>query len=259
MTQRSLSVEMGNLERGIMSETQEIKGMSRRSFITAAASVGAVAALAGLAGCSTTAATNGAATTATKVYSGLGHLASVRGRNASYSFAYIMADAVFDGDGKVLNVYYDTLEVETPASPMPETAFSGWPGQAGYSTFDGNADVAALTAQVTGWQTKREMGDVAYGKNWSVQVGQFQDFFVGKTVDEIDAWIKTSTSDTTGKVLTGTETVQADVDKYNTLSDSDKATLTDALSGATISLTDAHGNFPGALREAYENKVEVAL
>ncbi len=243
-----------------MSETREIKGMSRRSFIATAASVGAVAALAGLAGCSTNTASNSTATTVTStVYSGLGHLSSVRGTDPKYSVAYLMANACFDGGGKVLNVYYDTLEVNTPAATMPTTAFSGWPGQAGYSTFDGNADVAALKTQVTGWQTKRQMGDAAYGKNWSEQVDKFQDFFVGKTCDEIDAWIKTSTSDTTGKVLTGTETVQADVDKYNGLSDSDKATLVDALSGATISLTDAHGNFPAALRQAYENKVEVEL
>jgi len=68
-----------------------------------------------------------------------------------------------------------------------------------------------------------------------------------------------NTSDTNGKPLTDKVTSDPDKAKFAALSDAEKTALVDVTSGASISLKDGHGDFIGALKKAFENKVEVAL
>ena len=72
-----------------------------------------------------------------QVFSGLGSTANFRngpGKDAEgtpvYSFNIAMANALFDREGKILNVFVDVYEVSTPnydGETMPH--FSGWPGR----------------------------------------------------------------------------------------------------------------------------------
>ena len=114
-----------------------------------------------------------------QVFSGLGSTANFRngpGKDAEgtpvYSFNIAMANALFDREGKILNVFVDVYEVSTPnydGETMPH--FSGWPGREGYNVTD------PATGKVTGvsqnteesaaeelsqWKTKRDRGD-GYG------------------------------------------------------------------------------------------------
>ncbi|MDF2592007.1 MAG: FMN-binding protein, partial [Clostridia bacterium] len=41
--------------------------------------------------------------------------------------------------------------------------------------------------------------------------------------------------------------------------DAEKAALADVVAGATMSISDAHGDFLGALENAYANRVEVVI
>jgi hypothetical protein len=51
----------------------------------------------------------------------------------------------------------------------------------------------------------------------------------------------------------------ADQEKYNKLTDAEKQALADVTSGASISLKDGHGDFIGALKAAYDSRVEVKV
>lgn len=213
------------------------------------------------------------------VYQGLGIAKNFReGPGADsedvpvYSFNYVTADALFDEEGRILNLYVDMLEVSTPnydGASMPH--FTGWPGQSGYNNT--NHDTAEVDGQVTpsvevtkaeidGWQTKRERGD-AYGMNfandWYKQMDHLQKFFKGKTVAEIEEWNAKYTSDVNGRPLKAESDKPEDIEKYSKLTDAEKAELADVTSGATFSLTDAHGNVIEAIKNAYENRVKVSL
>jgi len=215
--------------------------------------------LAGLAlggcGTSTSAASNGDAEL--KLYQGMGQTSVFRARldketnKEAYSTSTVTASAVFDENDKVVSVEFDTLEITPEAHGEGGAVFAGWPG--GAVTKD------ALTKDVENWQTKRERGDANYGMNWSEQIDSYQDFFKGKTVEEIEQWFAKSASDANGKPLTAEATDPQDVEKYNKLTDEEKEALADVTSGASISLKDAHGDFIGALKEAFENKKEISF
>lgn len=177
-----------------------------------------------------------------------------------YSMTTVTADALFDKDGKIIDVYFDSLEILSPNDTEHKGSpqFSGWPTQPGYLGTPSNTDQTAAK-QVADWKTKRERGDQAYGMNWSVQIGNYQKFFKGKTVAEIEQWFAKNTSDINGRPLKANATDPKDQEKYNKLSDQEKKALADVTSGATISLKDAHGDFIGALKKAYENRVEVTI
>lgn len=49
-----------------------------------------------------------------------------------------------------------------------------------------------------------------------------------------------------------------DLAKVNKLTEEQKAEVVDIKAGATMSLSDAHGDILGALKNAYENRVEMA-
>lgn len=182
-----------------------------------------------------------------------------------YSFNVVMASGVFDANGRILDILVDQLEVATPnydGATMPQ--FSGWPGQGGYARWD---DAQGKTDGLTGdgeddfmqefatWTTKRERGEsyMLNSGSWQKQMGAFQRFFIGKTVDELDDWFARCFSAENGRPLREGKGSEADQSKYAALSDEDKAALADVTSGATISLRDSHGDILAAVRKAWEN------
>jgi len=218
-----------------------------------------------------------------KIYQGSASFPTFRvgpGKDANgvqvYSWTVTMVNATFDKNGRVINVYYDGLEVSTPnydGASMPH--FSGWPGTPGYNVSEHKEENAkvigkskntdeTIAAEVNGWKTKRERG-ATYGMNpandWYKQIDFYQNFFKGKTVAEIEAWAAKNLSDLNGRPLkVPTETTKPeDKAKYEKLTVDEKAALADVVSGATMSLKDAHGDFIGALKKAYENRIEIEV
>lgn len=231
--------------------------MKKMKLITATIALGT--ALLVLGGC---ASSTPAATPAkeVKVFRGVGQTPVFRVKldkttqAKSYNFSYVTASALFDNSGKIIDVYFDTLEVvqTTPTSKAGSPVFSGWP----------TATVTDETVmkEVASWQTKLERGDVAYGMKWSEQAAVFQKFFKGKTVADIEAWYAKNVSDVNGKPLTEKATDPKDVAKYAKLTDAEKKALAaDVTSGASISLKDDHGDFVGALKEAFATKKEITI
>jgi peptidoglycan hydrolase-like protein with peptidoglycan-binding domain len=223
------------------------------------------------------------ATTATtpkslKVYKGLGHNVAFRnGPGADsekvpvYSFTVGMADVEFDADGRIISAYLDAYEVSTPnydGASMPH--FSGWPDKEGYNVTDHATEKVSgvstntkesAAAEVNAWQTKRQRGD-SYGMNaaneWYKQMDFYQTFFVGKTIPELETWFAKNTT-AAGRPIKATTTKQDELDKLAKLTDKEKAELADVVSGATMSLRDPHGDFLGAIQDAYKNRVEFVI
>ena len=86
---------------------------------------------------------------------------------------------------------------------------------------------------------------------WTEEMNIYEASFVGKTADEVKAWVDACFSDLNGRPLNGNSDKDADVEKAGKLTDDQKASI-DAISGATMSLTDAHGNIVNSLVKAYE-------
>ena len=182
-----------------------------------------------------------------------------------YSFNVMFAHGMFDGSGKVLDLSVDQLEVATPnydGASMPH--FSGFPGQGGYALWDDaqgkvsgkteDTDEAFLE-EVSAWTTKRQRGD-EYKLNtgtWQQQMDVYEQLFIGKTVDEIEAWFDKYCSEENGRPLKEDTDSEADQTKYAALSDEEKAQLADVTSSATMSLRDAHGDILTAIRRAWED------
>lgn len=218
------------------------------------------------------------ATGAKKIYEGMGYKVNFRngpGADSTgtpvYSFNIAIARATFDEQGRILDVYIDGYEVSTPnydGASMPH--FSGWPDQAGINVTDHSTEKVigistntkeSAAAEVNGWLTKRQRGD-SYHMNpaneWYKQMDFFQNFMKGKTVAELETWFAKYTT-TAGRPIKANTTNEADLAKYNKLTDAEKADLADVVSGATMSLRDAHGDFLGAVAEAYKNRHEVTV
>lgn len=230
------------------------------------------------AGASASTGSSAAATTGSKVYEGMGYKTAFRnGPGADeagvpvYSFNIAMARATFDAKGRIIDVFIDGYEVSTPnydGASMPH--FSGWPDKEGYNIADhATGKITGVSvntkesaaAEVNGWLTKRQRGD-SYHMNpaneWYKQMDFYQNFFKGKTVDELEAWFAKYTT-TAGRPIKADTTNADDLAKYNKLTASEKAELADVVSGATMSLRDAHGDFLGAVAEAYKNRHEVTI
>ncbi|MGN0371454.1 MAG: FMN-binding protein [Enterocloster sp.] len=181
-----------------------------------------------------------------------------------YSLNEVVAYVLFDGEGKILDLEVDQLEVATPnydGEYMPK--LTGFPGQSYNADEDHDEKVDAVLvqddesylAQVASWKTKRERG-TTYKLNsgtWTDEMDLFEEKFKGMTVEEVKQWYADYCSDLNGKPLHGTSDKEEDIRKYETLSEEQKAEL-DAISGATMSLNDAHGNIIGAIVRAYENR-----
>ena len=187
-----------------------------------------------------------------------------------YSFNEVVLNALFDKDGKILDLNIDELEVATPnydGADMPQ--FSGFPGQGGYN-YDENHDgkVEGKTAdseeqflaEFDTWKTKRERGE-SYKLNsgtWASEADVFEKLFVGKTVAEVEDWFAKYT-DANGRPLQAEAKSDEDKAKFSALSDEEKKMLEDVRTGATISLKDGHGDFIQAIKNAYENRRPITL
>jgi uncharacterized protein with FMN-binding domain len=218
------------------------------------------------------------AVTAASVFQGFGMSANARtgpGKDDKetqvWSINEVLADVLFDGDGKIVDIFIDQLEVATPnydGDGMPH--FSGFPGQGGYNNdenhdekVDGKtADTEdAFKAELALWKTKRERGD-AYKvgiSTWHEQMDAFQKLFVGKTIAEIEEWAKKYTSDVNGRPLKAESTVEGDKAKYDKLTDAEKAELAEVITSATMSVNDAHGNIISAIKASWENARDINL
>jgi LysM repeat protein len=213
-----------------------------------------------------------------KVYQGVGYKTTFRvgpGKDDTgtqvYSFNIAMASATFDSAGRIINVFIDGYEVSTPnydGASMPH--FSGWPGQSGYNVADHESGKitgvsanteATAAAEVSTWLTKRQRGD-SYHMNaaneWYKQMDFFQEFFKGKTVMELEKWFMKNTT-AAGRPIKASTTNAADLAKLAALSEAEKAELADVVAGATMSVRDSHGDFLGAVVEAYLNRIEVSM
>lgn len=215
----------------------------------------------------------------TKVYQGLGKASNFRvgpGKDSegatAYSFNYVTAAGIFDENGKIINVIVDILELYSPNSKGKfAPRFSGWPGESSINFTDvetgnviGKTKVTeeSATKEVSEWTTKRERGE-KYAMNpkneWDKQMDNFQKFFKGKTVDELENWFARSTSDANGKPIRPKTNNKEDKEKFNKLTEAEKKEATDLVAGATMSVRDAHGDILGAIKNAYENRVEVII
>ena len=184
-----------------------------------------------------------------------------------YSFNVTMAAVLFDGEDRILNLDVDIYEVSTPnydGESMPH--FSGWPGKEGYNVFDHeteaikglseNTDESAA-AEVNGWLTKRERGDTYHmnpQNEWYKQMDAYEAMFIGWTVEEVREWFGKYTSARNGRPIKPTSENEDDIKALAGMSDEEKAMLTDVVSQATMSLSDAHGDILGAIEKAYANR-----
>jgi hypothetical protein len=184
-----------------------------------------------------------------------------------YSFTYVYGSALFDAEGKIVGCEFDELEVSTPnydGASMPH--FAGWPGTPGYNVTDHATEkvsgvspntVESTTSDVLAWKSKRERGD-SYGMNekndWWKQMDFYQAIFIGKTVDEVDAWFAKYGNDVNGRPLDPNSKDAKEKAKFNALSKADQQVAVDARSGATMSIADAHGNVLVALRDAWQKR-----
>ena len=218
-----------------------------------------------------------ASATAAEAYIGLGVYSTGRLGPGSdntetgvYSFNEVVAVVIFDADGRVLMAEVDQLEVATPnydGSTMPH--LSGFPGQAYNNDADHDAVVDGVIevtedsflAEVDTWQTKNERGEgyVMGTGYWMQQMDKFEEVFVGKTVEEINAWFTAYCSDRNGRPLKAGSSNEQDAAKYNALTAEEQAMLADVTASATMSLNDSHGNILGAINKAYENRVPLTI
>ena len=189
-----------------------------------------------------------------------------------YSINQVFANALFDGEGKILSIYVDQLEFATPnydGDGMPH--LSGFPGQGGYNndenhdeTVDGKTPDSEeyFISEVNDWITKRERGSkyvMSPVGSWSDQMDSFQELFVGKTVSEVEEWFNKYTSDINGRPLKAESTKDEDKAKYEALAIEEKEMLVDVTTGATMSLNDSHGNIIAAIKSAYDNRVPLDI
>ncbi len=180
-----------------------------------------------------------------------------------YSINEVVAYVLFDNDGKILDLEVDQLEVATPnydGEHMPK--LTGFPGHSYNADEDHDEKVDTVLeqtedsflAQIESWKTKRERGSTYKlgAGTWEDEMNLFEEKFKGMTTDEVDAWFAAYCSDLNGRPLHGTSDKEEDVKKYEALTDAERADL-DAISGATMSLRDPHGDILGAIANSWKN------
>lgn len=208
------------------------------------------------------------------VYMGFGSVPNFRvgpGKDPAdtqvYSFNVTMASALFDEEGRILDMTVDIYEVSTPnydGESMPH--FSGWPGKEGYNVFDHEKEAVTgvsenteelAKAEIDGWLTKRERGETYHmnpQNEWYKQMDAYEAYFTGKTVQEIRDWFGKYTSTRNGRPIKLNSENEDDIKALAAMTEEDKAVLNDVISQATMSLSDAHGLILEALEEAYANR-----
>ena len=183
-----------------------------------------------------------------------------------YSFNVVAAYVISDADGRICDVETDILEIITPNHDGAEdNAFPGWPGMSYNNDSDGDGKVDGVLEQtedtftntLPAFRTKRDLGDL-YKMNsgtWTQEMDTFEAFFIGKTAEELRTFFERQTA-ANGRVIREGATKEEDLAKWNALTDEEKANV-DALSGATMSLSDAHGDILGAVLKALEKQEPV--
>ena len=163
----------------------------------------------------------------------------------------------------------DLLEIITPNHDgSHDNQFTGWPGQSynADTNADGTVDTVfeqteeSFLEQLSGYKTKREL-DTNYKLNsgtWKSEETIFENAFLGMTNDEIQNFFTTSFSDLNGRPLNGTSEKDEDVTKRAALSEEQIAKI-DALSGATMSIKDGHGDMIGAINNAWVNAADADI
>ena len=164
-----------------------------------------------------------------------------------------------DEAGKIAAAKEDILEIITPNHDGAEdNAFPGWPGASYNNDADGDGKVDGVleqtaetfTATLPVFRTKRDLGDL-YKMNsgtWTQEMNTFEAFFAGKTAEELKAFFERQT-DANGRVIREGSDKEENIAKWNALTEEEKANV-DVLTGATMSLSDAHGDILGALLKA---------
>lgn len=188
-----------------------------------------------------------------KYYTGFAMLDNFRVRSAGkHQFNVVAASAIFDQDGKIISVDLDVVELA-----MGEFY---WPADDATAEELEAARVEMEEAIMTKTELKENYGMAARattGLEWYQQMANYEKFFVGKTVAELRTWFDKNT-DAAGKpIKIGTELKPEDQAKVDALTDAEKEVLADVITGATMSLSDAHGLFLETLEKAWANKVEV--
>ena len=214
------------------------------------------------------------AVTASGLSHGIGVVSTPRlgpGKDAEgvgvYSFNEVIAYVIVDSDKRIVDLEVDIMEIITPnhdESNDGDNFMAGWPGQSYNSDAEGDGVIEGqleeteeiFTAELLSWQSKRQKGS-GYKMNsgtWEDEMNIFESFFKGKTVEEINAWFEKHCSGLNGRPLTAASTKEDDVAKYSALTDEEKA-VNDAVSGATMSVRDPHGDILGAIEKAVANAV----
>ena len=149
-------------------------------------------------------------------YQGLGIMANGRlgpGKDDKgtgvYSINQTVCYAVFDSEGKIVDLETDIVEVATPnydGKEMPD--FTGFPTQSANEDKDHDGKIDGVKTQteesylveVSAWRTKRDRGSTYALKSgsWEQQMDRFEAYFIGKTVDEIP--VVTDGDDRAGKI-----------------------------------------------------------
>ena len=133
--------------------------------------------------------------------------------------------------------YEDVLEMADPAVTMASCPRYGVMGDTmdWYNLDTQELEQTEITAEITqelvsAWRTKRERGS-EYGMSgageWFEQMNAYQDYMNGKTAEELKDW-GSNGLDENGKPV-------------------------EAISGATMSLTDGHSDILGAVLKACES------
>lgn len=135
-----------------------------------------------------------------------------------YSFNVVFASADFDQEGRILALDVDQLEVLS-------SQFTGFPEEK-----EAEAD---FLSQVSQWSTKGAKGEgyMLGSGSWRQQMDAYEQMMTGMTMDEVNAWFERNFSTETGKPV-------------------DNA---DAVTGATMSLRDEHGDILTAIQRAWED------
>lgn len=205
------------------------------------------------------------AVSAKTLFHGFGNVANYRDNNGrSDNLNITTATALFDQEGKIVDLEWDVLEITS-------ALFPGW-------LADDEKDKAVKDAYAAAqagydWETKREEGydydmthlkskgaaDNLTKKEWFEQLDLYESFFKGKTVAEVESWFKKYT-DANGrpyKMAYPDKLTDADKAVVNTFTAEEKAMLVDVTTGATMSLQDVHSRFMDSLKEAYAARKEV--